>query len=45
MLQPRPTVIDTDPGLDDAVGILFTLDHAEQQAPPQSPASAAMTRT
>jgi purine nucleosidase/pyrimidine-specific ribonucleoside hydrolase len=29
MLQPRPTVIDTDPGLDDAVGILFALDHVE----------------
>lgn len=29
MTTPRPTVIDTDPGLDDAVGILFALDHPE----------------
>lgn len=29
MTTPRLTVIDTDPGLDDAVGILFVLDHPE----------------
>jgi purine nucleosidase/pyrimidine-specific ribonucleoside hydrolase len=29
MFTPRPTVIDTDPGLDDAVGILFVLEHAD----------------
>lgn len=29
MYTARPTVIDTDPGLDDAVGILFALDHAD----------------
>lgn len=29
MTTPRPTIIDTDPGLDDAVGILFVLDHPD----------------